>query len=368
MKKNPFKLRKRVVSLAFLTLIATVVLSCDNDESANFDSEASKLTLVETLESMNNTANRAPAPGASPIAGIAVNAGFNELVNALVYVDLELNAGLVNLFSTGTNQYTVFAPTDDAFNALYTALGINGINELPAELVLDVLKYHVIEGRRAANSVVPPVKSRTITTLLGATFSVNKDALITAIGSTSSITAANISASNGIIHVIDQVLLPIVPSSDKPAPSPGSESIATIAINANFTELVSALVYVDDELNAGLVNLFANGTDQFTVFAPTNQAFQNLYAALNVNGITDLPASLVLDVLKYHVVEGRRASNSVVPRVNIRTINTLLGVPFTVNSQGSITAIGNTATIVSPDISASNGIIHIIDSVILPIQ
>jgi len=212
------------------------------------------------------------------------------------------------------------------------------------------------------------LKSRTITTLLGATFSVNKDALITAIGSTSSITAANISASNGIIHVIDQVLLPIVPSSDKPAPSPGSESIATIAINANFTELVSALVYVDDELNAGLVNLFANGTDQFTVFAPTNQAFQNLYAALNVNGITDLPASLVLDVLKYHVVEGRRASNSVVPRVNIRTINTLLGVPFTVNSQGSITAIGNTATIVSPDISASNGIIHIIDSVILPIQ
>jgi len=160
MKKNPFKLRKRVVSLAFLTLIATVVLSCDNDESANFDSEASKLTLVETLESMNNTANRAPAPGASPIAGIAVNAGFNELVNALVYVDLELNAGLVNLFSTGTNQYTVFAPTDDAFNALYTALGINGINELPAELVLDVLKYHVIEGRRAANSVVPPVKKQ----------------------------------------------------------------------------------------------------------------------------------------------------------------------------------------------------------------
>ncbi|GGD24588.1 fasciclin domain-containing protein [Flavobacterium orientale] len=368
MKTNPFNLRKRVVSLAFLTAMATAVLSCDSDESVNFDSESSKLTLVETLENINNTANRAPAPGTTPIAGIAVGAEFTELVGALVYVDQELDAGLVNLFSNGTNQHTVFAPTDEAFDALYTELGVDGITDLPAELVLDVLKYHVVEGRRAANSVVPPVKSRTITTLLGATFAVNKDALLTAVGSTATITTANISASNGIIHVIDQVLLPIVPGSDKPANAPGSDSIATIAVNANFTELVAALTYVDQELNAGLVTLFANGTDQYTVFAPTNQAFENLYTDLNIDGITDLPATLVLDVLKYHVVEGRRAANSVVPRVNSRTINTLLGVSFSVNNQAVITAVGNTSSIVIPNISASNGIIHVIDTVLLPIQ
>jgi uncharacterized surface protein with fasciclin (FAS1) repeats len=161
----------------------------------------------------------------------------------------------------------------------------------------------------------------------------------------------------------------------KGAPAPGAESIAAIAIGAGFNELVEALVYVDGELNTGLVDLFLNGKDQYTVFAPTDAAFNNLYSALSdpannviIDEITDLPATLVLDVLLYHVVEGRRAANSVVPPVNPKAITTLLGVDFTVNKLGGITAIGNTANITSADISASNGIIHVIDAVILPIN
>jgi uncharacterized surface protein with fasciclin (FAS1) repeats len=150
--------------------------------------------------------------------------------------------------------------------------------------------------------------------------------------------------------------------------APGTQSIAQIAIDAGFSELVSALAYVDAELNAGLVDLFLNGTDQYTVFAPTNQAFLNLYSALGVDSIDDLPADLVLDVLLYHVVEGRRAANSVVPKKNNKNISTLLGVDFTVSPQAQITAVGNTANIVAADISASNGIIHVIDTVILPIN
>lgn len=152
------------------------------------------------------------------------------------------------------------------------------------------------------------------------------------------------------------------------APAPGNQPIAQIAINAGFSELVSALSYVDSELNTGLVNLFLNGTDQYTVFAPTNAAFQNLYTALNVNNITDLPAELVRDVLFYHVVEGRRAANSVVPKNGTKRITTLLQVGFTINPQGQISAVGNTANITSANISASNGIIHVIDAVILPIN
>jgi uncharacterized surface protein with fasciclin (FAS1) repeats len=152
------------------------------------------------------------------------------------------------------------------------------------------------------------------------------------------------------------------------APAPGVDPIAGIAVSAGFSELVSALVYVDNSLNTGLVDLFTNGKDQYTVFAPTNAAFQSLYTALNVNGITDLPATLVRDVLLYHVVDGRRAANSVVPRTGNRTITTLLGADFSVNTQGQITAIGNTANITSANISASNGIIHVIDAVILPVQ
>ncbi len=157
---------------------------------------------------------------------------------------------------------------------------------------------------------------------------------------------------------------------------PSDISIAGIAQAAGFTELLAALTYVDEELNAGLVTLFSEGTDQYTVFAPTNTAFSALYdnealeqlLGTEVNGITDIPAPIVLDVLLYHVTEGRRAANSVVPKRNVRNIQTLLGVKFTVGPDAEITAVGNTATIVGPNNSASNGIVHIIDAVLLPIE
>ncbi|WP_333694620.1 fasciclin domain-containing protein [Flavobacterium sp.] len=367
MKSNQTKKVSFSRAVLLFCLSSFVFVSCENNETIE-DTSSSKFTLVETLEKINEQqVQRSPAPGNTPIAGIAVNAQFNELVNALVFVDTELNAGLVPLFSSNGNQFTVFAPTDEAFQNLYNALGVSGIEELPAELVLDVLKYHVVEGRRAANSVVPPVKDRTITTLLGATFTVNRQAAITAVGNTAQITAPNISASNGIIHVIDAVLLPIVPgSTDRSALAPGTQSIAALAVGANFTELVSALAYVDQELNAGLIPLFANGRDQYTVFAPTNEAFQNLYTALGVSNITEIPAPLVLRVLQYHVVEGRRLSNSVVPKNKPRTITTLLGSSFSVTNQGVIQALSNTGAITTADISASNGVIHVIDTVLLP--
>jgi transforming growth factor-beta-induced protein len=153
---------------------------------------------------------RAPAPGMDPIAQVAMDNGFNELVNALVYVDAELGTGFVDLFSTGTDQYTVFAPTDSAFFNLYDAFSVEVVDSLPAEIVRDVLLYHVTEGRRAANSVVPKKNPRTIETLLeDATFSVNSDASIDAIGNTANIILADVTASNGIVHAIDAVLLPL---------------------------------------------------------------------------------------------------------------------------------------------------------------
>jgi uncharacterized surface protein with fasciclin (FAS1) repeats len=179
-------------------------------KTALFSSILVLLLALSVVPTFAAPPQRAPKPGPDPIAQIAIDAGFTELVGALVYVDTELDAGLVDLFLNGTDQYTVFAPTNEAFQNLYDALGITGITDLPAELVLDVLLYHVTEGRRAANSVVPPVRPRKITTLLGATFTVDSDAVITDIaGQEVGIVAANISASNGIIHVVDTVLLPL---------------------------------------------------------------------------------------------------------------------------------------------------------------
>ena len=81
------------------------------------------------------------------------------------------------------------------------------------------------------------------------------------------------------------------------APAPGEDSIAEIAIDAGFTELVGALLYVDEELGTGLVDLFLSGTDQYTVFAPTNEAFEDLYDAFGYSGIGDADPEVVLDVL-----------------------------------------------------------------------
>jgi uncharacterized surface protein with fasciclin (FAS1) repeats len=206
MKTNNFKLFPTLKAFILIAALSIVTISCNNEETEEMNVINSSKTLTgETFKS----ANSAPKPGDTPIAGIAVNAGFNELVGALTYVDNELDAGLVNLFLNGKDQYTVFAPTDAAFKNLYSALGVNKITDLPATLVLDVLKYHVVEGRRAANSVVPQNGSREITTLLGSTFSVDSKGMITAVGNTANIKSANISASNGIIHVVDAVLLPI---------------------------------------------------------------------------------------------------------------------------------------------------------------
>jgi uncharacterized surface protein with fasciclin (FAS1) repeats len=206
MKTINFKFFGTVKAFILIAILSIVTISCDNQEIEGMDGvNPAAASITTNLKS----ANSAPKPGDTPIAGIAINAGFNELVAALMYVDDELDAGLVDLFLNGKDQYTVFAPTDAAFKNLYAALGVDGITEVDPELVLAVLKYHVVEGRRAANSVVPKNGSRTITTLLGTTFSVDNMGKITAVGNMATITSPNISASNGIIHVVDTVLLPI---------------------------------------------------------------------------------------------------------------------------------------------------------------
>ena len=165
-----------------------------------------------------------------------------------------------------------------------------------------------------------------------------------------------------------------------PGVVPGGQSITDIVIasasaeeDAEFTLLLGAVLYIadtnpDSELVAGLFN-----NDQYTVFAPTDQAFLNLLAATGLSSFAEIDAALgpgtVEAVVSYHVTDGRRASNSVLPRRGERTISTLLdGATFSVDTKGGITAVGNTANIVDANISASNGVIHVIDAVILPVD
>lgn len=147
---------------------------------------------------------------------------FTQLAAAIGYVDSELGAGLGDVISTNKGQRTVFAPVDAAFVGLVGVLEDNrpddiapiaGVDDIPAEIVLTVLQYHLTNGRRGSNSVVPDPDEdpKTIQTLLkGASFEVNSDLMITDVaGQPATIVIPNVSASNGMIHAIDTVLLPL---------------------------------------------------------------------------------------------------------------------------------------------------------------
>ncbi|WP_224487972.1 fasciclin domain-containing protein [Robertkochia flava] len=235
-----FQPSQKIIGFAIMLSLLMVLMSCTNDQSDLYNDQDASLTEVQAKG--KNMEENGPEKGPS-IGQIALNSNpdeFNILVAALGYVDAELNAGLVNLFVNGTDQYTVFAPTDEAFVNAFTALEIleagADLNETIAltiengeekyenfpNIVLNVLLYHVTDGRRKSNSVLPKTDNpKTIETLLdGATFQVNKDGSINAVGNTSQIVIMedsqgvtyDISASNGIIHIINTVILPVNPA------------------------------------------------------------------------------------------------------------------------------------------------------------
>ena len=194
-------MQMRNFALAGIFALGVFAVSCNNDEG-----------LVPTAaEEAELKAGKALAKGTMTIADIvrADDGEFNVLQQLLE------GQGLMGVFE-GTDQYTVFAPTDEAFKALFAYLDENNI-ELTNEQIVNTLLYHVTDGRRAANSVLPKNSGqmKTITTLLGQTFSVdNKGVIYTASKGMSSIVTDtpgatfNISASNGVIHVINAVLVP----------------------------------------------------------------------------------------------------------------------------------------------------------------
>lgn len=155
------------------------------------------------------------------------------------------------------------------------------------------------------------------------------------------VTAANIEASNGVIHVIDKVILP--------------PSVVNIALdNDNFSILVQAVV------KAGLVEAL-NGNGPFTVFAPTNEAFNNLFAQLGFSGIDALTAEQLIPILTYHVVSGNVLSTALT-NGNVPTLNP--GKSLNVYLTGGVKI--NDSEVVVADIQGANGVVHVINKVLLP--
>lgn len=270
------------------------------------------------------------------------DARFGILVEAVTAADLATTL-------SGAGPYTVFAPTNDAFAALLTELGVTKDQLLANKSLLTaVLKYHVLPSQ-VAKADVPLGKP--ITPLEGGIFkidAVGNDLVVTdGRNRTSRIVLADIAASNGVIHAIDKVLLP----ADK-------NIVQTAAANPTFGILVEAITAAN---LAGTLS----GAGPFTVFAPTDAAFGALLGELGITKAQLLAdTALLTKVLTYHVVPSRVLKAQVPVGTPITTVE---GETFTVGPTLAITdRRGRVANITSTDVLASNGVIHVIDRVILP--
>jgi transforming growth factor-beta-induced protein len=270
------------------------------------------------------------------IADIAVaNSEFSILVEALMKADL------VGAVADSEAELTVFAPTNDAFVALLSELGATSLDDVPVGTLTDILLYHVI-GSKAMSTDLASGYFPTLST-----FSDNNLSMYIEVGEgvtingNTMVTAADIEADNGVIHVVDKVILP--------------PSVVDIAIaNENFSTLVSAVV------KAGLVDALS-GEGPFTVFAPTNAAFDALFAELGIAGIDDLTAEELTPILLYHVVSGNVLSTDL---ANGEVPTLKEGSSITVDLSSGVMI--NESNVVAADVQGANGVIHVIDKVLLP--
>jgi uncharacterized surface protein with fasciclin (FAS1) repeats len=288
----------------------------------------------------------APPPKPEPtLVDVAkADARFSILVEAVVAADLATTL-------SGAGPFTVFAPTNDAFAALLAELGVTKEQLLAnKDLLKTVLTYHVLPAR-VAKANVPAGKA--ITTVQGGIFKVDvvgNDLVITdGRNRKAKITATDVAGSNGLIHVIDKVILPA-----------NKNLVETAIATPDLSILVEAVVAAD--LGATL-----SGTGPFTVFAPTNAAFAALLTELGVTKAELLANKpLLTKVLTYHVLSGRVLKAD----VPIGTaVNTVQGESLTVDANFDITdRNGRKARITATDVMTSNGVVHLIDKVILPKQ
>jgi len=276
------------------------------------------------------------------------NKSFTTLIAAVKAASPSILETLLGDGPSG-NGMTLFAPTNEAFEAA-------GITALPDQATLDaVLAYHLIDGvvmstdlpatEAAAPFTINAVGGDIYLSNQGSGAYLNGNSMISAVD----IDPANgIGESNGIVHVIDQTLLP------------PSKNLVTIAIEAGFNKLAEALT------EANLVTAL-QGDGPFTVFAPTDAAFDALYTALNVDGPSEIDDQLLNDVLLYHVAGLRAFSTDLEDGL---AVPTLQGSTFTVGVDASVTitdGAGKSDTNVNGvNILGTNGVIHIIDQVIMP--
>ena len=270
-----------------------------------------------------------PAPMTPSVVDIIVNSEDHTTLETAVVA-----ADLVETLS-GAGPFTVFAPTDSAFDNLPE--GTLDVVLADNDLLTSILTYHVVGSTALSTDLSDGM---TVTTLNGAdvTVTINDEGVFI---NDAQVTVVDIMADNGVVHVIDAVLLP---------PAPPATTVVDVIAGSPDHELLEAAVGA-----AGLVD-FLSAEGPFTVFAPTDAAVTALVEALEITAEELLALEDLGDILKYHVVAGEAMSTDL---VDGQMIATLLGsdVTVTINDEGVFI---NNAQVTVVDIEADNGVVHVL--------
>jgi len=315
----------------FVAATAVVALTT----SSAFAAECASTTAARVSKRVHVATTVAERPAqAADIVDTAVSAGsFKTLVAAAKAADLVETL-------KGKGPFTVFAPTDEAFAKLPEGTVASLLKPENKAKLQAVLKYHVVPAKVMAEQAV---KLSHAGTVLGQQLDLEvKEGALYVDGA--KVVKADIAASNGVIHVVDKVMLPT------------EKSIVEIAAgNDSFSTLVAAVKA------AGLVETLS-GKGPFTVFAPTDEAFAQLPEGTVQSLLKPENRDKLVAILTYHVVPGRVFASDVVKVSSAETAN---GDTIAVRATDSGVQI-NEANVVATDIDAANGVIHVIDRVLLP--
>lgn len=276
-------------------------------------------------------------------ATVSANGNFSLLKTALMHT------GLTSVLS-GTGPYTVFAPN----NAAFVAAGLDTeakITALPVETLKKILLYHVL-GQKVPASAIATGNNTSVKTANDLNVFVTKNSSGVFVNG-SAVVQADVMASNGVIHEINAVLMP-----------PSGNIVEAAQANPNFSLLVAAVL----RASQGSTNVaqVLSGAGPLTVFAPTNQAFINAGFA-NAAAIQAADPAVLTSILTYHVVPGRIFSSDLTEGAKPATAN---GGTVTITLAGGAKVKGNkntTASVISSaNMVTNNGVIHVIDQVLLP--
>lgn len=272
---------------------------------------------------------------------------FDTLVAAVVEADL-----VDTLKAEG--PYTVFAPTDDAFETYLTENSITASDLLANPSLASILTYHVLPQEVLAAAAISVANSatNTVTTVNGETLALTTagdDLYING----SKVVVADVTAENGVIHAIDKVLVP-------PAMSASLDIVATAQADDRFDTLVAAV-------SAASLVTTLQSDGPFTVFAPTDDAFDNYLTANQLTSQQLLASEALGDILTYHVLAGKVIAGAAVAKAGSTsdTAATVNGANLALSLTGDALKV-NTSEVIVADVMATNGVIHAIDKVLVP--